>query len=132
MLVCEFCSTLQATPASAEVRDPRGSFFSGSDVTPKHGHGSKQQSPSAETSSLVPLPQRKKRAQAETTTPRRDGGLPAKRRSPGSGVASAARSGNDKESAVLGTSHAKVLPLDSAVATRDECGTKKHGTSKVR
>ncbi|CAM9751837.1 unnamed protein product [Ectocarpus fasciculatus] len=75
-------SVPSATPASAEVRDPRGGFFSGTEVTPKHG--SKQQPLSAGTSSLDPLPQRKKRAKAETKTPRRDGGVPAKRRRPGS------------------------------------------------
>ncbi|CAB1115217.1 unnamed protein product [Ectocarpus sp. CCAP 1310/34] len=79
-------SAPSATPASAEERDPRGGCFPGSNVTPTHGF--KRQSPSAEISSLDPLPQRKKRAQAEATTPRRDGGSPEKRRRPGSGVAS--------------------------------------------
>ncbi|CAM9900660.1 unnamed protein product [Ectocarpus sp. 4 AP-2014] len=95
-------SAPSATPATAEVRDPRGGCFNGSNVTPKHG--SKQQSPSAETSSLEPLPQRKKRAQAEAITPRRDGGLPAKRRRPGSGVASEPNHGRSARKGASSTS----------------------------
>ncbi|CAN0242607.1 unnamed protein product, partial [Ectocarpus sp. 12 AP-2014] len=91
-----------ATPASAEVRDPRGGCFPGSNVTPKHG--SKQQPPSAETSSLDPLPQRKKRAQAEATTPRRDGDSPEKRRRPGSSVASEPNHGRSARKGASSTS----------------------------
>ncbi|CBN78740.1 hypothetical protein Esi_0006_0114 [Ectocarpus siliculosus] len=95
-------SAPSATPASAEVRDPRGGCFPGSSVIPKHG--SKQQSPSAEISSLDPLPQRKKRAQAEAITPRRDGGLLAKRRRPGSGVASEPNHGRSARKGASSTS----------------------------
>ncbi|CAN0213990.1 unnamed protein product, partial [Ectocarpus sp. 12 AP-2014] len=95
-------SAPSATPASAGLRDPRGGCFPGSNVTPKHG--SKRQSPSAETSSLDPLPQRKKRAQADAATARRDGGSPEKRRRPGSGVASEPNHGRSARKGASSTS----------------------------